>query len=454
MKSIVIVCTAAILAIGLSLAQPLPPVFNTMQLPSGETRPIYALAAHEGVSPVAPIHREQRSRKANMTHYDGLIYPTQDRVFFATPIDEDAYYLITGVSGVYDDTADLTAGPAAQPDVTCVPLMGVDTPQTFVFHAQPGQIWASQVLLDGSRTDPGDNPKTLRARAAAVKAEPLGAGDTVSANLADAAPEALFSMDVLVGEGYQLSLDCTGDADYDLYLLRPVSNTATVITDASVSRLIHASENAEQLWLVPQEGEEYLVLVRHVSGEGEFSLECEKLDGPPPKPEWTVIKDDDGEQDSYWGQVTSPVAKLHKILVLKDDPADISRAVVQYCMGTEPYDPGSQKALGRGAPEDKEWPNLLVTLNETEILRRPVDEVATHGWHEIAVDPSLLNRGENTVTFALEERGAFFYMSIDLDAGGGRSYCTRGGEVMPDTLRPTPNRYVGPGEYMVRLKYR
>ncbi|MFO7946033.1 MAG: hypothetical protein R6V19_04380, partial [Armatimonadota bacterium] len=111
MKTTILCGLTCLLLLPTCIAQA-PPVHETTTLPSGQRHPIYSLPAYGGVSPVCTMEREQRSRKANMADYDGLIYPTQDRVFFATPIDEDAYYLVTGVSGVYDDVGDLTAGPA------------------------------------------------------------------------------------------------------------------------------------------------------------------------------------------------------------------------------------------------------------------------------------------------------------------------------------------------------
>jgi len=430
---------------------------SAIVLPSGAQHPVYLLAHHEAVAAPTLVTALVKPQEDNLAKFSGMRYPTSDRAFFVLPVNKPGYYLISGGFGVYEELSQISGAGVSYSDMTVLPVTDKRCPETYIFRSEAGQTWATQILMPGDlwqHTRSGYEAPEKTYRIGAISAGLLEAGQDFTANLADKVPAALFELAAEPGQGYHLALTTAGDADYDLFLLRSAGPAATRIVEASQSRTIGAQEVAEQIWFKPVAGRTYLALVRLVSGSGDFSLSFSQLAGPLPAAQWTVIKDDDGEKDSFWGQVCSSTAALFKELVVPDDPANIARVMLQYEMGVAPYDPQSQKHLDRGAPADKQWCDLVISLNDTVILQRPLDEVAGVGWHEAAFDAALLVRGTNVFKFTLAPGGNdYFYMCIDLNSAYDRSYCAINGKIDRTTLRPAVNRHVGPGEYMVRIKY-
>ena len=130
--------------------------------------------------------------------------------------------------------------------------------------------------------------------------------------------------------------------------------------------------------------------------------------------------------DEGRGQVSSQNSVCRKTLILDRDPGDLQRAWVQYFMKVNPYDVETKKLYGEPA-EGVTWSDLVIAVNDAEILREPLIDVGTMGWHEAQFDPALLRRGENQVTITLSEPGNYFYLGIDRDNDYGRSASSRDG---------------------------
>ncbi len=167
----------------------------------------------------------------------------------------------------------------------------------------------------------------------------------------------------------------------------------------------------------------------------------------------SVVSDDDGVAEGR-GQVEGPPKVCLKVLNLELDPATVTQARIMYSMAVDPYDVASKTCYSAPA-EGVKWSNFVVTLNGHEVVRDSLIKYGPRGWHEIPVDPTLLIRGNNRITMALDGGGGYFYLSADRTASRGRSassldggktfrtnYLNFGDEV------PTGEA----GEYMVRLK--
>ena len=165
-----------------------------------------------------------------------------------------------------------------------------------------------------------------------------------------------------------------------------------------------------------------------------------------------VVRDDDGSADAGRGHVSNTASVCCKTLELQLDPVTVTQARIMYYMKVNPYDVGTRKLYG--APvEGVRWSNLVVTLNGREVLRDSLIKHGTQGWHEVAVEPALLRRGENTITMALDVPGSYFYLGIDRSAPRGRSASsTDSGKTFRPGWLSFGTKEADPGEYMVRLK--
>jgi len=166
---------------------------------------------------------------------------------------------------------------------------------------------------------------------------------------------------------------------------------------------------------------------------------------------WTRITDDDGEPDSYWGQIAGSARGLLKVLILDADPETIGAAAVEYRIQGEPYSASRRAGLRFGATADDFDTNLVIEVNGVEVRRAPVTEAAILGWHEWPVDPGILREGRNEIRFGVDG-GDYVYMGLDFDSVHGRSASIVGDRVDWTSLRPA--YHVGPGEYMIRLMIR
>ena len=108
---------------------------------------------------------------------------------------------------------------------------------------------------------------------------------------------------------------------------------------------------------------------------------------------WITIQDDDGYQDSHWGVSCGPMHVLCKIININLDTSDIVAAKVQYKMGTVPWFPPDKKRLKIG------WADMVILVNDTVVVQKPGNELASIGWHEVTIKPELLKKGDNTIKF-------------------------------------------------------
>ena len=165
-----------------------------------------------------------------------------------------------------------------------------------------------------------------------------------------------------------------------------------------------------------------------------------------------MVREDDGGMDEPRGHVSSPSAVLKKVLPVVYEPGQVQRAWVMYRMKINPYHVATQCQYG--APVDGlAWNRLVIRVNGQEVLREPLVPHAAAGWHEVPISPDTLQRGDNDITFGLDEPGGYFYMAVDDDgpldhsavsSDGGETF--QFGNVSPGAEVPEP------GEFMVRLK--
>lgn len=164
-----------------------------------------------------------------------------------------------------------------------------------------------------------------------------------------------------------------------------------------------------------------------------------------------VVRDDDGTADGR-GQVEGQPKMCLKVLNLKLAPATVTQARIMYYMKVDPYDVATKTTYNAPA-EGVEWSNFVVTLNGREVLRDSLIKHGTKGWHEMPVDASLLRRGENKITMALDGWGSYFYLGVDRSASHGRSAASSdGGKTFRTNWLNFGEAHATPGEYMVRLK--
>ncbi len=433
------------------LAQELP-VYTTATLPDGSTESVYQLTPGQPTAFEVPQTSTERWKRYRLC--------TWDRRWFALPIEADGYYVLCGavrkfekgqpyyeernVLGVYDQLTDITQPGIRYSDVIKFPLAR-KAPDIYVWRAQAGQLWATQLVMHSSRG--------CHYSIGADKASVLKAGASIHGHISAQFPVALFELDTVVGSRYEFTLNT--DESVSLFRLIEASPTAMrVVSSLNPVAAEYQVPIADVFTAEPDT--KYLAMVLLTEGEGDYELHFRQREASQGPAVGQIIKDDDGEQDSHWGQVSGGNQVLYKQIVLDEDPGDIRQAVIQYRMGYDPYDWTSGESFG-SAPADKQWPDLEISLNDHLVLKRSFDEVARAGWYEFCVDPAFLKEGVNIISFTAESGGrACYYLGIDLDSDYGRSYCALDGQVLENELRPciTCNHHVfRPGEYMVRLKY-
>ncbi len=437
------------------------PIHTTLELADGSSQPVYLLTPGQMtiVDPNAPDSIVAPGKQ--YPYYNWLC------AWFALPIRTGGHYAVyaaprdieygqpvrewRAVMGVHAGLEDLTE-PGIHGSAVTQLARKRGEPDVFVFRGESNQVWAAELILSSSQVD-----KALTV--GAMRAELLAPGQSRSGHLAQPGkgqrdlPLALYQLVTTPGEDYELTLDA--DEACRLLRLTEVSPTAWRLS-SSMDWVVGEYQVPIANLFTAEPDTTYLAMVMLTAERSDYKLDFEQIVAGEPAVAWKTIQDDDGEQDSQWGQVSTRQEVLYKQLVLPDDPTTIKHATIQYRMGSQPWDWDSNKSLGQGAPADKQWSDLLIHLNDHLILKRPLDEVGSMGWYEFAVDPSLLRPDVNLVTFTKEGSQECFYLAIDLDSDHDRSYCTLGGEVLEDELRPCVecNYHVGGhGEYMVRLKY-
>lgn len=182
-----------------------------------------------------------------------------------------------------------------------------------------------------------------------------------------------------------------------------------------------------------------------------FRLHVTPAPGVRPLPPWRRIVSDDGEWDSYWGQVAGTFAGLAKTLDLEVAPASLTAARIVFHTGHEPWHLERKAFAGAAGARGATWSALKLHVNGELVYTAPLDEGARLGWHYVPVPTAVLRRGANEVRFTNTGNDGY-YVSIDLDTSEGKSAAVEGGTRNARTLRPY--KAVGPGEYMVRLEVR
>jgi len=453
------------------------PVYTTVKLPDGSTEPVYQLQPDQPATFEGPEMSVERWK-----HYR---WCTWDRWWFALPIETTGYYVIYGavrkfepgevrfyeqrtVLGVYDRLEDITQHGMRCSDVVKFPL-DRKGPDIYIFRAEPGQVWATQLLRSGPLPT---NTYTI----GAAKAPLLTANNAHVGQLSEEFPVALFKLDTQAGANYDLTV--TADTDLDIYLLKASRSTAVRVAASEAGVMLTDQTPTVFCWTaVPRA--KYLVMIMLKPGdEGSYNITLTEnvVVGPPTNEDsaeiiftgsstpgkqygWSVIQDDDGEEDARGGEVFSPDWSLYKELVLAQDPAYIKTAVLQYKIGCEPYDERTGLHLNwpQHPPATKRWPDLEVYVNDVQVLKGPLDEVAVRGWYSLRIDPNVLRRGVNVIRFTEEPGGAdSFYIALDLGTDHDRSYLKYKGAIVAEELGPgrrTAAQVGGHGEYMIRLRY-
>jgi hypothetical protein len=273
-----------------------------------------------------------------------------------------------------------------------------------------------------------------------LDATPIGAGETRTVTLTSEREWALLTpsggaaVEIEPAAGLVLDAVLLGEHDADAWIR---------LDDAS------AAGAAVRLEL-PASGEVALVL--HLGlGRGEARVRVVASDvrfaARGGAPRWRALLADDGEPDSYWGQITSPADVLAKRLRLPIDPETITRARIVYRVGNEPYHRPTR--VHAPAP-DLDWSDLVIELNGREVGRAPLDVAGREGWHRAEVPPDALVPGENEIRFRVDGPD-YLYLAVDTDTHAGQSGVVRGGVMDPTSLRPGR---VLEGEYLVRLEIR
>ena len=443
------------LACTVAAAQELP-VHTTARLPDGSTQPVYRLVPEQRVMLDVPT----RSATDNFTRWRRYRWSTWDRAWFALPIEQAGYYAVFGATrklgpdqlyedqtllGVYDRLEAVTRPNMQRSHVLRLPLRRHE-PDLFVFRGEPGQLWAAELVMGSDRKD---KPVVV----GATRADVISPEQTRHGRLERDFPFALFELDTSPGEGYELALQ--SDETIGLILLEEAGPTAfRVLSSSKPLRGEYATPVLAAF--AARRGTGYLAMLMLNAEKGDYGLHFRQTATTAQAPLWHVIRDDDGEQDSAWGQVSGKAHVLRKELVLGEDPAEVKMALIQYRIGSDPYDWDSSSALGMGTPADKQWGDLEIYLNDHLALRRPLDEAGRSGWYEFAIDPAWLKPGVNSISFTKEGGNDCYYLAIDLDTDYDRSYCTLDGEVLEEELRPCiecKHHVGGHGEYMIRLKY-
>ncbi len=445
-------------------AEPELPVYTTVKVLDGSTQPVYQLDPGQAIT-----FQIKPTPEGNFARWKRYRWCTFDRRWFAIPIEQAGYYVVSGVPrkykyteggggfdrqllGVYDNIEKIIRPGNKYSDVVKFPIKR-ENPDIFIFRGEPGQVWATQLVIRGSGQV---NGKKLDYSVGAYKGQLLTLGGTVSGQLSEEFAMGLIDLDTQPGQTYELTADA--DADFEFCLLQATSPTAVRVL-ASQTRTVGQQQIPSIFCWTAEDNKKYLALVRFPSGAGRYEAKLGVGVPQAGRYGWSIIQDDDGGMESQRGQLLSSEWSLYKELILEDDPAQIKLAVIEYLMGWDPMDTISGYHLNwpTHPPETKEWPDLEVYVNENLVLKRPYDEVANQGWHNFSINPAVLKQGVNVVRFTEEDgKEDWFYLGVDLDTDYDRSYISHNDKIIRDELAPGYGKYAtigGHGEYMVRIKY-
>jgi len=175
-------------------------------------------------------------------------------------------------------------------------------------------------------------------------------------------------------------------------------------------------------------------------------------------PRWMTLMDDDGRPDKGWSMLSNPRSVLRKIIALDFAPALLEKAVLEYQIACNPYDPTRRVHIANPDSGGIKWANFVIRVNEHAILDQPAGSHICKGCHRIAIPVGLLKEGENRIDFKWEQlppenpggcQYGYIYFSVDtLKATPCHSFkSTDGGH----SFKPDP-RSNGQREYVIRLR--
>ncbi|MCK5803785.1 MAG: hypothetical protein KAI66_13170 [Lentisphaeria bacterium] len=175
-------------------------------------------------------------------------------------------------------------------------------------------------------------------------------------------------------------------------------------------------------------------------------------------PRWMTLMDDDGRPDTGWVMLSNPKSVLRKIIVLDFAPALLEKAVLEYHIACNPYDPKQRVHVANAASAGVKWANFIIRVNGHAILDQPAESHIRKGRHRVVIPVGLLREGENRIDFKWRQlppenpggrQYGYIYFSVDTlkatpchslaSADGGRSF------------KPDP-RTEGQREFVVRLR--
>ncbi|MDY0176954.1 MAG: hypothetical protein RBT25_08680 [Lentisphaeria bacterium] len=113
-------------------------------------------------------------------------------------------------------------------------------------------------------------------------------------------------------------------------------------------------------------------------------------------PEWLRLMSDRGSFSTRWHMLSSSKNPVSKTLELDFAPEELLEAAIEYEIQVAPYDPKLKHHINAA---DYVWPNLLLTLNGQTVLDEPAAKHIKKGRHVLALNPALLQKGDNLLQF-------------------------------------------------------
>lgn len=175
-------------------------------------------------------------------------------------------------------------------------------------------------------------------------------------------------------------------------------------------------------------------------------------------PRCITLMDDDGQADFGWSMLSNPDSILRKTLNLDFSPMFIEKAVLEYQIACEPYDPKLKLHIINQNAAKIKWANLVVRINGHTILDQPAGPYISKGLHHITVPVKLLKEGENKVDFKWKplspenpenKQYGYIYFAVDiLRKTPCQSFKSND---LGRTFKPDP-RTKGQREYLIRIR--
>ncbi len=162
-------------------------------------------------------------------------------------------------------------------------------------------------------------------------------------------------------------------------------------------------------------------------------------------PQWQTIMTDDGEYGG-WVRLSQHYQKLLKVLPLYSDPANIKKAIIEYTISVEPYDPKTKTHPKGEANKKFNWANLIIKVNDVIVLDEPANKYISKGVHKVNIPVKCLKEGDNKIEFYWKkltgedkknlQYGYIYFASSKLDEPSETSFYSKdyGKTFLPLTL--------------------